>query len=147
MKELILQSQSGWVGLALRVTAAVVMFPHGAQKLLGWYGGFGFKNSMNYFTETVNLPWIVGFLVIILEVFGSIAILAGVGTRLFAIALACVVIGIIFTAQAQNGFFMNWFGNQPGEGYEFSLLLLGIYVCLIIGGSGKLSVDEMLIGK
>lgn len=147
MKELILQSQSGWVGLALRVTAAVVMFPHGAQKLLGWYGGFGFKNSMNYFTETVNLPWIVGFLVIILEVFGSIAILAGVGTRLFAIALACVVIGIIFTAQAQNGFFMNWFGNQPGEGYEFSLLLLGIYVCLVIGGSGKLSVDEMLLGK
>lgn len=147
MKELLFQSQSGWAGLVLRIAAASVMFPHGAQKLMGWFGGYGFKGTMGYFTQTVGLPWLIGFLVIVLEVFGSLAILAGVGTRLWAIALAIVVIGIIFTAQIQNGFFMNWFGNQAGEGIEFSLLLLSIYISLIISGSGKLSVDELLIAN
>lgn len=147
MKELLFQSQSGWVGLALRITAALVMFPHGAQKLMGWFGGYGFKGTMGYFTQTVGLPWLIGFLVIMLEVFGSLAILAGVGTRLWAIALGIVVIGIMFTAHIQNGFFMNWFGNQAGEGIEYFLLLLGIYISLVISGSGKLSVDGLLMAK
>lgn len=147
MKELLFQSQSGWAGLALRITAALVMFPHGAQKLMGWFGGYGFKGTMGYFTQTVGLPWVIGFLVIVLEVFGSLAILAGIGTRLWAIALGIVVIGIMFTAHIQNGFFMNWFGNQAGEGVEYFLLLLGIYISLAIGGSGKLSVDELLIAN
>lgn len=147
MKELLFQSQSGWAGLALRITAALVMFPHGAQKLMGWFGGYGFKGTMGYFTQTVGLPWVIGFLVIVLEVFGSLAILAGIGTRLWAIALGIVVIGIMFTAHIQNGFFMNWFGNQAGEGVEYFLLLLGIYISLVISGSGKLSVDELLMAK
>lgn len=147
MKELLFQSQSGWAGLALRITAALVMFPHGAQKLMGWFGGYGFKGTMGYFTQTVGLPWLIGFLVIMLEVFGSLAILAGVGTRLWAIALGIVVIGIMFTAHIQNGFFMNWFGNQAGEGIEYFLLLLGIYISLVISGSGKLSVDGLLMAK
>ena len=144
MKELLFQSQSGWAGLVLRITAALVMFPHGAQKLMGWFGGYGFKGTMGYFTQTVGL---IGFLVIVLEVFGSLAILAGIGTRLWAIALGIVVIGIMFTAHIQNGFFMNWFGNQAGEGVEYFLLLLGIYISLVISGSGKLSVDELLMAK
>ncbi len=147
MKELLFQSQSGWAGLVLRITAALVMFPHGAQKLMGWFGGYGFKGTMGYFTQTVGLPWVIGFLVIVLEVFGSLAILAGIGTRLWAIALGIVVIGIMFTAHIQNGFFMNWFGNQAGEGVEYFLLLLGIYISLVISGSGKLSVDELLMAK
>lgn len=147
MKELLFQSQSGWAGLALRITAALVMFPHGAQKLMGWFGGYGFKGTMGYFTQTAGLPWLIGFLVIMLEVFGSLAILAGVGTRLWAIALGIVVIGIMFTAHIQNGFFMNWFGNQAGEGIEYFLLLLGIYISLVISGSGKLSVDGLLMAK
>lgn len=147
MKELLFQSQSGWAGLALRITAALVMFPHGAQKLMGWFGGYGYKGTMGYFTQTVGLPWLIGFLVIMLEVFGSLAILAGIGTRLWAIALGIVVIGILFTAHIQNGFFMNWFGNQAGEGIEYFLLLLGIYISLAISGSDKLSVDSLLMAK
>ena len=133
-----------WTGLYLRLFAGGVMFPHGAQKLLGWFNGFGFSNTMAYFTESAGLPWIIGFLVILLESIGSLLIIAGLGTRFFSASLLVVMLGIIQTAQWENGFFMNWFGNQPGEGYEFSLLLIGLLLALIVHGPGKWSVDEKL---
>lgn len=141
----ILKTNNDWTGLFLRLTIAIVIFPHGAQKLLGWFGGYGFAGTMQYFTETKSLPWIIGFLVIMLEFFGSIFILLGIGSRLIAGAYIILAAGITLTSHVQNGFFINWYGNQQGEGYEYFLLLAGLSIALLLNGSGKLSVDNWLL--
>jgi putative oxidoreductase len=124
----------------LRLFLALVLFPHGAQKLLGWFGGFGFHGTMAYFTETVKLPWLIGFLVIIIEFFGPIALLLGFAVRLWSIVIAIVMAGIILT-HFTGYFFMNWFGNQKTEGMEFFLLVIGMTGALIYSGAGRLSID------
>ena len=125
----------------------LVVFAHGAQKLLGWFGGYGFSGTMNFFTETVGLPWIIGFLVIILESFGAIALILGIATRLIAFCYIFLALGIVFTSHIQNGFFMNWFGNQQGEGYEFFLLWIAMAISLILNGGGKYSIDKTIVSK
>ena len=137
-------TDDSWTGLILRLTLGVVMFPHGAQKLLGWYGGFGFSGTMGFFTETMHLPWLVAFLVIIGESFGSVALLAGLLTRFTAASLAVIMVGAIVTTHLPHGFFMNWFGKQAGEGYEYHLLVIGISLALLITGAGKWSVDKLI---
>ena len=129
-----------------RVTLGCVMFPHGVQKLLGWFGGFGFTNTMTYFTQTAGLPWVVAFLIIMGESFGSLGLILGFLTRLSAFGLICIMLGAIITVHSPNGFFMNWFGKQAGEGFEYHLLVIGMSIPLLINGGGKYSVD-MLIHK
>ena len=130
--------------LATRVFLGVVVFPHGAQKLLGWFGGYGFSGTMQYFTGTVGLPWIVGFGVILLESVGALALIAGLGTRLLAGAYALLALGITLTTHLEYGFFMNWFNNQPGEGYEYFLLWLGLATSLALTGGGKYALDARI---
>ena len=127
-----------------RVMLGCVMFPHGAQKLLGWFGGFGFTNSMTYFTQTAGLPWVVAFLIIMGESFGSLGLILGFLTRLSAFGLICIMLGAIITVHIPNGFFMNWFGKQAGEGFEYHLLVIGISIPLLISGGGKYSVDGLM---
>jgi putative oxidoreductase len=138
------QTDESWVGLILRVTLGLVMFPHGAQKLLGWYGGFGLSGTMGFFTETMHLPWLVAFLVIIGESFGSVALLSGLLARFTAVSLAVIMVGAIATTHLPHGFFMNWFGKQAGEGYEYHLLVIGIGLALLVTGAGKWSVDKVI---
>ncbi|QDG52312.1 DoxX family protein [Persicimonas caeni] len=137
-------TEDRWAPAILRLTLAVVMFPHGAQKLLGWFGGGGYSATMTNFTEGMGLPWIVAFLVIIIEFFGALALALGAATRLAAAGIGAVMIGAIVTVHAQHGFFMNWGGNQAGEGFEFHLLALGIVVALMVAGGGSGSIDRML---
>lgn len=144
MKNKLFNTTDSWTPIVLRVILGLVVFPHGAQKLLGWFDGYGFSGSMNYFTDTVALPWIIGFLVIILEFFGAIALIAGIATRIISVLYIAIAIGIIFTSSIQYGFFMNWFGNQGGEGYEYFLLWIGMAVGLVVSGGGKYSVDKLL---
>jgi len=138
------QTDDSWTGLVLRLTLGLVMFPHGAQKLLGWYGGFGFTGTMGFFTETMHLPWIVALLVIVGEFFGSLGLIAGLLTRFTAAIFMVIMLGAITTSHLQNGFFMNWFGKQPGEGYEYHLLVIGIGLALLVTGAGKWSVDKVI---
>jgi putative oxidoreductase len=119
----------------------VVIFPHGAQKLLGWFGGYGFSGTMGYFTDQVGLPWIIAFLVVIIEFFGSLALIVGAATRLAALGIGAVMAGAVLTVHGKVGFFMNWSGNQSGEGFEFHLLAIGIALALILVGGGRASVD------
>lgn len=140
-------TDNNWAGLILRVTLGLVMFPHGAQKLLGWYGGFGFAGTMGFFTETMHLPWIVAFLVIVGESFGSIALLLGLLTRFTAASFIVIMLGAITTSHLPNGFFMNWLGKQQGEGYEYHLLVIGIAVALLITGAGRWSADRIITEK
>lgn len=138
------QTDDSWSGFVLRVMLGIVMFPHGAQKLLGWFGGFGFAGTMGFFTEKMGIPWIIAFLVIITESLGAIGLIIGFLTRATAFGLACVMIGAIWMVHWPNGFFMNWFGKQAGEGYEFHLLVLAMSIALMIAGSGKGSVDRVI---
>ena len=129
-----------------RIILGCVMLPHGAQKLFGWFGGFGFTNTMTYFTQTAGLPWIIAFLIIMGESLGSLGLIVGFFTRLSALGLICIMVGAIITVHIPNGFFMNWFGKQAGEGFEYHLLVIGMSIPLLISGGGKYSVD-LLINK
>ena len=141
----LLQTDSGVVGLILRITLAVVMFPHGAQKVFGWFGGHGFRGTMKFFTSS-GTPAIFALLAIAAEFFGPLGLAVGLLTRVAALGIACVMLVAIATAHWPHGFFMNWYGNQKGEGIEYHLLVLGIAISLIIVGAGAWSLDGALAG-
>ncbi len=146
MKKFIFESKDDWAGLIVRLTLGLILFPHGAQKLLGWFGGYGFEGTMGFFTETMNLPWIVGFAVIILEFFGALALIIGFASRVWSLAFGFLMIGIIFTSHLQNGFFMDWEGTMAGEGFEYHLLIIGLCLAGLINGSGKYAIDNKING-
>jgi len=130
-----------------RLTLGLVIFPHGAQKLLGLFGGYGYSATMESLTTQMGLPGIVAFSVIMIEFLGSISLILGILGRFCALSLAGMFLGIIFTAQLEHGFFMNWFGNQSGEGYEYSLLVIGLALSIVVNGSGKYSIDHLISKK
>ena len=130
--------------LVLRLLFAAVIWPHGAQKLLGWFGGYGYRGTMGYFTGTVGAPAPLGFTVIMLEFFGPVALALGFLSRPVALGLAAVMIVAALRVHLPNGFFMNWFGDQKGEGFEYFVLGAAIAVAIVIGGSGAFSVDYHL---
>ena len=143
MKSLLFKTDESLSPLLLRLFVSFVIFPHGAQKLFGWFGGYGFSGTMQFFTETVGLPWIVGFIVILIEVFGPIALLIGWAVRFWSFALGIVMLGVILT-NFSDYFFMDWFGVQKTEGMEFFLLVIGIAASLIYSGAGRLSIDSLI---
>lgn len=145
MKQLLFKTNNDWTGFIIRLTIGLILFPHGAQKLLGVFGGYGFSGTMTFFTGTVHLPWIIGFLVIIIEFFGALLLMAGLGTRVWAALIVVLMLGIIFTTHAANGFFMNWFGNQKGEGFEFDLMMIGLSLAALLNGGGKYALDRLFM--
>ncbi|MCB0335023.1 MAG: DoxX family protein [Bdellovibrionales bacterium] len=130
-----------------RLTLGLVMLPHGLQKTLGWFGGHGLEGTLGFFTSSLGIPFIVALLVIAAESLGSLAIIFGFLTRFCAASMALVMLGAVSMAHWQNGFFMNWFGQQQGEGYEYHLLVIGLALSLVISGGGKFSVDQKLLEK
>jgi len=134
-------------GLVLRVMLGIVFFPHGAQKLFGWFGGNGFSGTMAFFTDKMEIPALLAFLAIMAESVGAAAVIAGYFTRIGALGIGTNMVVAIFMVHLPNGFFMNWFGNQKGEGFEYHLLAIAIALSLIIKGGGKWSIDRMLMKK
>jgi len=130
-----------------RLTLGLIIFPHGAQKLLGFFGGYGYSSTMDFFTTQMGLSGIIAFSIIMIEFFGSISLILGFISRFWALSLAVMFMGIIYTTQLEHGFFMNWFGNQVGEGYEYSLLIIGLALTIIVNGSGKWSIDNLISKK
>lgn len=127
----------------LRLILGVVFFAHGAQKLLGWFGGYGFHGTMG-FLEHVGLPAPVALLVICTEFFGGLGLIVGLLTRVAALGIGTEMIGALFMVHIPNGFFMNWVGNQKGEGFEYHLLAIAIAATLLLRGAGKFSADRAL---
>lgn len=127
----------------LRVVLGVVFFAHGAQLMLGWFGGFGLHDSMQLFTGTLHIPAPLALLAICTEFFGGLALLLGFLTRLAAIGIGIDMIVAIIMVHRQYGFFMNWYGTQKGEGYEYHTLVIAMTIYLLIEGAGALSVDRM----
>ncbi|MEQ8420932.1 MAG: DoxX family protein [Arenibacter algicola] len=130
-----------------RLTLGLVIFPHGAQKLLGLFGGYGYSATIDFFTTQMGLPAIIAFSIIMIEFFGSISLILGFVSRFWALSLAGMFLGIIYTTQLEHGFFINWFGNQAGEGFEYSLLIIGLALSIVINGSGKWSIDKLISKK
>jgi len=147
MKNKLFETSESYAPLFLRVILGLVILMHGMQKLFGCFGGLGFSKTMLFFTESVGLPWIMGFLLIILETVGAIALITGLATRVFAFFYIILPLGMIFTTHLKNGFFMNWFGTLKGEGYEYFILWIGIALALLILGGGKYAIDKMFIEK
>lgn len=128
--------------LILRVVLGIVFFPHGMQKLLGWFGGYGFAGTMDMFTTKLAIPAVFAFLAIMAEGLGSLGLITGFLTRVAAFGITVNMIVAVYLMHWQNGFFMNWFGNQKGEGYEYHLLVIAMGIALMIKGGGKWSVDK-----
>jgi putative oxidoreductase len=130
--------------LILRVMLGIVFFPHGAQKLFGWFGGYGFSGTMAFFTDNMGIPPVLAFLAIMAESVGAIAVIAGFLTRIGALGIGTNMVVAIFMVHLPNGFFMNWSGSQQGEGFEFHILAIAMALVLIIKGGGKWSVDRIM---
>ena len=128
--------------LIVRLALGIVMFPHGAQKLLGWFGGGGYTATMQGMSQM--LPAVIVFLVIFCEFFGSLSLITGFLGRLGALGVLCVMVGAVLTVHLHNGFFMNWGGKQAGEGFEYHILAVGIALAILIKGSGRFSIDRAL---
>lgn len=131
----------------LRITLGGVMLPHGLQKTFGWFGGYGFSGTMGFFTDTLGIPWLVALLVIAAESIGALFLILGFATRLCSAAMIVVMLGAVFMAHLDYGFFMNWFGAQKGEGFEYHLLVIGMALTLTIAGAGRFSVDRAVTTK
>lgn len=127
----------------LRLGLALVMWPHGAQHALGLFGGFGFSGTYGWMTRTVGVPGPLAALAIVTELVAPLFLLAGLGGRVAA-AMLGAVLAVAATTHVPNGFFMNWLGNQAGEGFEYHLLGVAIALAIVVRGSGKLSVDRAL---
>ncbi len=140
----LLSTQDNIAPLVMRVMLGIVFIPHGAQKVLGWFGGHGLEGTLNFFTQSVGLPMFLAVLVVAAESIGAIGLIVGFLTRVAAFGIACVMTGAIVTVHLENGFFMNWSGKQAGEGFEFHLLAIALAVALMITGGGKASVDLFL---
>jgi putative oxidoreductase len=128
----------------LRVVLGLVFFAHGAQKMLGWFGGFGFSATMAAFTGLMHIPAPLAFLAIVAEFFGGLGLMLGFLTRIAAFGIGMNMLVAIATVHGAFGFFMNWTGSQKGEGFEYHLLVLAIVAFLMIRGAGALSVDRAL---
>jgi putative oxidoreductase len=127
----------------LRVVLGVVFFAHGAQKMLGWFGGFGFAATMNFFTSVAHIPAPLAVLAISAEFFGGIGLIFGFLTRIAAFGIGVNMLVAIMTVHHTFGLFMNWAGTQKGEGFEFHLLVLAMVAFLMIRGAGAFSVDRV----
>jgi putative oxidoreductase len=131
----------------MRLVLGVVFFLHGSQKMLGWFGGFGFSGTMNYFTTQMHIPTVFALLAICAEFFGGLGLILGLLARVAAFGIAANMMVAILMVHLPNGPFMNWYGNQKGEGYEYHLLALGLAIPIIMRGAGALSVDGLLASK
>jgi len=131
----------------LRLVLGVVFFAHGAQKVLGWFGGYGFTGTMGFFTHMMHIPALFAFLAIMAEFLGGLGLIFGLLGRVAAFGITCNMLVAILMVHARNGFFMNWSGQQKGEGFEYHLLAIAICILIMVRGSGAFSADHALSGE
>ena len=128
----------------LRLVLGVTFFMHGAQKMLGWFGGYGFHATMGFFTQQMGIPAPLAFLAICAEFFGGLGLIVGLLSRIAALGIIVNMLVAIATVHHVNGFFMNWTGQQKGEGYEYHLLAIALAIVVLVKGAGALSLDRLL---
>jgi putative oxidoreductase len=131
----------------VRLVLGVTFFMHGAQKMLGWFGGSGFHGTMGFFTQQMGIPAPLAFLAICAEFFGGLGLLVGLLSRVAALGIIVNMLVAIATVHHVNGFFMNWTGQQKGEGFEFHLLAIALAIVVLIKGSGAVSIDRAIASE
>ncbi len=129
-----------------RIALGIVFFPHGAQKVLGWFGGPGYAATMETFATKLHFLPILVVLLMATEFLGSLFLIAGFMTRVWAFGIGVAMSICAYGNHLQHGFFMNWFGTQKGEGFEFHILAVGLALSLMVSGGGKASLDRMIGG-
>jgi len=143
MLKKILKTERDWTVTIVRITLGLVIFPHGAQKALGWFGGFGMEGTLGFFSS-IGIPTVAGVLVIAAEFLGGLGLITGALSRVAAVGIAAVMAGaMVLGGHLQNGFFLNWTGGQGGEGVEFHLLLIAMALVVVIRGGGAFSIDGL----
>ena len=143
----LLATSNDWTLTLLRLVMGVTFFMHGAQKMLGWFGGYGFSGTMGFFTNLLHIPAPFAVLAILAEFFGGIGLIVGALTRVAAFGIATNMLVAVLLVHAKVGFFMNWTGQQKGEGFEYHLLALVIAIVLMVRGAGAFSVDRALSSR
>jgi putative oxidoreductase len=140
----LLATSNDWTLTVLRLVMGVTFFMHGAQKMLGWFGGYGFSGTMGFFTNMMHIPAPFAVLAILAEFLGGIGLIMGALTRIAAFGIATNMVVAVLMVHAKVGLFMNWTGQQKGEGFEYHLLALAIAMALLVRGGGAFSVDRAL---
>jgi len=140
----LIATRNDYAILLVRLALAAVMFPHGAQKTLGWFGGYGFHGTLQFFTGTLGIPAPVAVLVFLAESLGAVALAFGFVGRFMAFGIAATMAGAVWMVHLHNGFFMNWTGQQAGEGIEYHILVIAMALAVMIRGIGALSLDRLL---
>ncbi len=143
----VLNTGSSHVPILLRVGLGLVILPHGLQKVFGWFGGFGFAGTMDFFTQTMGFPYLLGLAAIVAESVGAVLLILGLATRVSALVIGVTMFVAMVTVHLPYGFFMNWSGSQAGEGVEFFVLTLALAAALVLSGGGALSVDRVIVEK
>jgi putative oxidoreductase len=143
MLENLIGTDADWAVASVRIILGIVFFAHGAQKMLGWFGGYGFKSTMRAFVDQMKIPAPFAFLVIVAEFFGGLGLIVGFLSRLAAIGIIATMVGAVFLVHLQYGFFVNWYGNKKGHGFEFHLLACALALIVFIEGAGPFSVDRV----
>jgi putative oxidoreductase len=132
-----------WTQTILRTILGVVFFAHGAQKLLGWFGGPGLKSTLGTMHRQLGLPAPIAFLTVAAEFLGGLALIAGLLSRVAAAGIGVIMVAAIVMVHGRNGLFLNWFGDRKGHGYEYHLLAIALAVVIVVRGSGAASLDRL----
>lgn len=140
----LLKTNDDLAPLIARVALGVMILPHGLQKTFGLFGGYGLSGTLDAMTGTMQIPLVFAFLAVMAEFLGGLGLIFGLFSRIAAFGVGAVMAVAALTVHAQFGFFMNWFGNQKGEGIEFFILAVGLALVVMITGGGRWSLDRKL---
>ena len=138
-------TDADWTQTIVRLVLGVVFFAHGAQKLLGWYGGPGLKPTISMMHEHLGLPVPIALLTVAAEFLCGLGLIFGLLGRVAAVGIAFIMFAAIFMVHARNGFFLNWFGDRKGHGYEYHLLAIALAAVIVARGSGAASLHRLFI--
>jgi putative oxidoreductase len=140
----ILATDSNWVPTLARIILGIIFFAHGSQKVFGWFGGSGLRQTMRTLTEVVGLPTIMALAAVGAEFVGGMALILGLLARVSALVIAVNMLAAIVMVHGKYGLFMNWFGDRKGHGIEYHLLAIALAIVIIAKGAGAFSLDGVL---
>jgi putative oxidoreductase len=133
-----------WTLTAIRVILGVIFFAHGAQKMLGWFGGAGLNETLRTMQEFLHLPVPLAFLAVTSEFLGGAGLIVGLFSRMAAIGICVTMVSAIVMVHGRYGLFMNWLGDRKGHGIEFHLLAIALAIVIVVRGAGAASLDRLL---
>jgi putative oxidoreductase len=133
-----------WLQTLIRITLGVVFFAHGSQKVLGWFGGPGLKETMRTMHESLGLPTPIALLAVAAEFLGGLGLMVGLLSRIAAIGIVVIMLVAIVMVHGRNGLFLNWLGDRKGHGYEYHVLAIALAAEIVVRGSGAASLDRLV---